>query len=561
MASKFQQQCRKASKAIGKGDAGAAHLLLEQTDPAELTAPDDAVALARLSIQLGRFDQAAVILSLAMDQYSDNPAVLTEFGIVSVELGNLPEAEAALLRAVELSPDRAATQLALGRLYLQFGNFEGARVYLTRAAELDKNSPEVLANLASALTAFGEHEEALKHATRASQLTPNEAGIHGVIGRIYLALGKATEARTHLEKARRLNPFEGSIYPILAGIRKFTEADQGFVDDAERILSQGMPAIERAHLHFALGKVYHDLKNSEKAFEHYRQANLIRRPVSTDDPRDRFNVIKKIKTPAVGDALGELPVLVVGMPRSGTTLIEQIISAHPVASGAGELPNVEVIGGRLMDQTPVEPDDIATLLEEYKATLLRLGGEDALRVVDKAPANFMNLGLIAQLMPKAHVIHVSRSPLDTCLSCYFQNFDLQHWSFDLKAIGEYYRTYRNVMDHWRKACPNLKVLDIEYQALVQDTESASRQMIDFIGLDWDDACLDHTNNDRPVMTASFWQVRQPIYQTSLDRWPPYAAHLQPLVNEIAPYLSDEDAALLKQSGVKVSRGLLSRLFG
>jgi hypothetical protein len=230
------------------------------------------------------------------------------------------------------------------------------------------------------------------------------------------------------------------------------------------------------------------------------------------------------------------------MMRSGTSLVEQILASHPRVFGAGELPDVGLLLKELPQRlgTAQEYPECASLLdapisrslaEKYLAKLRHLGGQAA-RVVDKMPFNYLRLGLIAALFPVAKIIHCRRDPLDTCLSCYFQNFSGSHpYTFDLSDLGYYYREYQRLSAHWTNVLP-LKVFDLNYESLTADLENESRRLLDFCGLDWDDRCLRFNETQRVVRTSSVLQVRQPIYRNSIGKWKQYEAHLQPLIEAL-----------------------------
>jgi hypothetical protein len=233
----------------------------------------------------------------------------------------------------------------------------------------------------------------------------------------------------------------------------------------------------------------------------------------------------------------ETPVFIVGMPRSGTTLVEQILSRHPQVFGAGELRDVdrlaealtapvEAVGGDSNVLAALARQKGRDLAERHLHRLTRLGGA-ALRVIDKLPINFLHLGLIATLFPRARVLHCRRDRLDTCLSCYVQYFHALNFTWDLEDLGKYHREYERLMAHWRTALP-LRLLDVSYEELVSDQEAVSHRMIAFCGLDWDERCLAFHENPRPVHTMSMLQVRRPMYASSVGRWRRYEKQLEPL---------------------------------
>ncbi|HEX3994240.1 MAG TPA: sulfotransferase, partial [Acetobacteraceae bacterium] len=242
----------------------------------------------------------------------------------------------------------------------------------------------------------------------------------------------------------------------------------------------------------------------------------------------------------------ELPVFVVGMPRSGTTLVEQIAASHPRVFGAGERMDITgiltALSGEYTAGSPVEWDQ-AAVRRETTAHLLRLRdlGDTATRVIDKLPDNIFSLGQIAVLFPGARVIVCRRDPRDVCLSCFFQSFadDTMMWTDDLAGCGIRARETERLLDHWRKVLP-LRILEVQYETLVANLEAESRRLIDFLGLEWDPVCLSFHETERTVLTASHWQVRQPLYDSSVGRWRHYQQHLEPLLKELAPVLPGEN---------------------
>ena len=259
----------------------------------------------------------------------------------------------------------------------------------------------------------------------------------------------------------------------------------------------------------------------------------------------------------------ERPVFIVGMPRSGTTLMERIIASHPQGGGAGELPQM-VSAGHKMFPRGAQRKSMKQLQEELSKEqidkftnnflrVLEQGNGDAIRIVDKMPGNSRFVGLIHILFPNATIIHAQRFALDSCLSCYFQNFAELWWTNDLQVIGKEYTLYRKSMEYWKSVLPEGTIIDVEYERLVDDPETQARRMLDAIGLEWDPAVLEFYRKKGVVRTASVAQTRQKIYRSSRARWMNYAQHLGPLVNEIAPYL-EEDRELLAEHGIELPAG-------
>jgi hypothetical protein len=326
----------------------------------------------------------------------------------------------------------------------------------------------------------------------------------------------------------------------------------------EKMNKQDMSENDLIRVYFAMGKLCDNLQMFEKSFEYYRSGNMLKRSqveFNIDSYADYLSRIKKIFSAAFIEnrkswgSDSEMPIFIFGMPRSGTTLVEQIIASHPYVYGGGELQFFNQMDQKLAFITKVNeryPEclnffddqtayDIAELY--IKETRGRIANaKDYTRFTDKNPFNFCHLGLISLLFPKASFIHCQRYPLDTCLSIYFQYFLIGNdFAYDLSELGQYYLEYLKLMSHWRKVLP-VRIFELRYEDIVQNQEEVSRKLLEFCGLEWDSACLTFYNKDRPVFTASDWQVRQPIYATSSGRWKNYDQFLYPLKELLADFI-------------------------
>jgi hypothetical protein len=342
-------------------------------------------------------------------------------------------------------------------------------------------------------------------------------------------------------------------------------------DAAERALARGLPVAHAINLHHALGKYYDDVDDPDAAFRHHRTANdiarrcrqrydgaeMARRVTRTLAAFDR-NALAALRS---GGQASERPVFVVGMPRSGTSLTEQILASHPQVHGAGELlywifaadaeraanPEQRAVNS---EQRAVNPEQRAVNSEQRAAMIAELGrayleglaaqAPDASRVIDKLPVNFRNAGLIHAALPGAKFIHLERNALDTCLSIYFQGFSAAHpYATDFGDLAHYYHEYRRLMAHWRSVLPPQTLLEVRYENLVDDPEGWTRRMLAHIGLPWDPRCLEFHRTDRPVLTASNWQVRQPIGKGSVGRWRRYERFIGPLREALGGEFGEE----------------------
>ena len=376
---------------------------------------------------------------------------------------------------------------------------------------------------------------------------PNNVAVRNNVGNILKNLGRMDEAIEQYQKALEIDPDHAPAYYNLS--RSQMSQDDG--DDTSRmeemLKDESLDTNRRINLHFTLGKIYDDLGIYDKAFPHFENGNNLDTrgdPFNADGHSMVINRIKAVfnkKFLSTHRGMGsesETPVFIVGIPRSGTTLAEQVLSSHPQVFGAGELAEIGGIanrlsetlgGGNIYPEAAMDLDALSAvkLAERYVGFLQGVGGE-VLRVTDKMPGNFIHLGLISLLLPNAKIINCRRDPLDVSLSCYFQHFTaIMPFSRKLTDLGRYYTDYHRLMEHWHKVLP-MQIMDVNYAGMIADHEGMSRKMVEFVGLDWDDACLEFYNLDRPVKTASSWQVRQPIYTSSVARWQNYEKYIGPL---------------------------------
>ncbi len=386
---------------------------------------------------------------------------------------------------------------------------------------------------------------ALHWLEKAIALDPERAEYHHNIGPVFRIQGDFEKAEEHYRRAIALKPDYAECYFNFSAIRTFSAGDPMFQELEALLTRPDLNEQDRCFGHFAAGKIHDDIEDFDAAFRHYQAGNEAR-GVTFDMAAQRRYVAEYIEVFSESmlqrrrhEGMEDpTPVFVIGMPRSGTTLVEQILSSHPDVYGAGEISDIIAIAGTLPQYasdgsayprcvTELGPEVMRGFGEAYLKRIRTLDGE-AQRIVNKMPQNFLFAGLIALLLPNARIIHCRRDPLDTCLSCYFQRFRERHeYSYDLCHLGQYYRQYQQLMDHWRGSLP-LPMLEVDYEAVVEDQERETRRLIEFLDLPWNDQCLEFHRSERPVTTASSFQVRQPIYRSSLKRWQRYAKHLGPL---------------------------------
>ncbi len=496
----------------------------------------------------GRLSEASNAYQQALRVNPDYAIAHNNLGDVLRKQGRLQEAENAYRHALRLEPRFAVAHDNLGKALYQQGCLQEAENAYREALRLEPRYAVAHLNLGNVLGEQGHIREA-EHAYRqALRLQPDYARAYNNLGNILADQGRSHEAEEAFREALRLQPDYAEAYGNLVTRRKYDSLDH---EDVTRILAlldrPNLPERDATHLHFALGKICDECGSYDQAFAHYQKANRIRHKTSGFDPSKLADGVNRYMETFSAELLrkrrcgstSEIPVFIVGMMRSGTTLVEQIVACHPKVCGGGELKKMSDIIDRLPalvggdDVYPeciehIDDRTVIRLAEEYEAYAQRFSDDDTLRVTNKMPSNFLHLGLIALLFANARVIHCVRNPWDTCLSIYFQNFsDSNDYAYDLSDIGTYYRQYQRIMRHWRDVLP-LRVYELQYEELVADLEGKARELIDFLDLAWDKRCLDFFQNKRPVRTASSWQVRQPIYTRSVNRWRSYEKYLGPL---------------------------------
>jgi Flp pilus assembly protein TadD len=423
-----------------------------------------------------------------------------------------------------------------------------------RAIALKPDDAEAWSMLGAAYLDLGRDEEALEASRRALELRPDSADALNELGLAHADRGDFDDAISCYRRALEIEPLHFHAALNLAKSQRFSSGDEPDVALVERALAApGIDPSSCSDLHFALGKINDDCGRYEAAFGHYQEANRGRANLHRHDPDDFVEDVSRLievfdagffgERGDFGDP-SELPVFIVGMPRSGTTLVEQILSAHPAAYGAGELSDMADLARGLRQRLGSDADypacvpqmDAATAgaaASEYLASV-SARAPDAARVTDKLPGNFLFLGLIALLFPRARIVVCRRHPLDVALSIYFTDFRAgHHYSYQLDHIAAQYQQFSRVMDHWRRVLPS-PVLELRYENLVTDPEAQIRTLLEFCGLEWDERCVRFQEVRRPVHTASFWQVRQPLYATSVGRWRRYERYLEPLKTALGP---------------------------
>ena len=489
----------------------------------------------------GRAHEAVASFRRAIALKPDSAEIHNNLGNALKDLGRLDEAVAAFRRALELKPDFVKSHNNLGNAFVDLGRLEEALASYRQAVARDPGYAEAHNNLGIALRLQGRGAEAEISCRRALEINPDFPAAIALLAELQSDKGQFATAEELFKRAIILEPESAEAWAGVAGLRKMTSSDAGWLAEAQRIAGQGLPPRQEACLRYAIGKYFDDVGNFEEAFANYRHANELTKMLRTRHDGQQLTravdlIIQSfdeewLSRARVGANASQCPVFIVGMPRSGTSLVEQILASHRDVFGAGELPfwRTAMAGAAARTDAEIEQSALRRLSDEY-LRLLNDASNGARRVVDKMPANFLYLGPIHAALPNAKIIHMRRNPIDTCLSIYFQNFGTVHsYANDLGDLAHYYEEYRRLMDHWRRTLPAGAFLDLPYEQLVDDQEGWSRRAVDFIGLPWDSTCLDFHQTSRSVSTFSKWQARQRISRSSVLRWRNYEKFVGPLL--------------------------------
>jgi tetratricopeptide (TPR) repeat protein len=540
------------------------HALREQGRRAEAAAayrqvirimPRSAEAYSCLGALLheeGRLDEAVAACQRAIRLKPNFAEAYYNLAIAFAAQKKFGHAAAGYRKAIEIRPDYAEAHSALGTALRACGKLDEAIAAYRRAITLKPSYAEAHCNLGRALHDQGKSQEAIDALRNGLLLNGSSAEAHNSLGLVLRAVGKLSEGHAAVVEAIRLAPFSAKYRRHLSEMIRFRNGDKHLLE-LERLLGEAdtLALGERTDLHFALGKAYDDVSRHAEAAQQWLQGNALKRREVSYDAAAMDEGFERIRNVFAQDWLqirqgaghpSAVPVFIIGMPRSGTTLVEQILASHHQVFGSGEMKYfADAVRGVEAGRDALYPEvastmresDFADLGRRYLTESLRLARPGALHVTDKMPSNFLFAGLIHLSLPNAPIIHTVRDPVDTCLSCFSKLFTGElNYTYDLAELGRYYRQYQLLMAHWKRVLPAGRILDVSYEDLVEDVEGQARRIVAHCGLGWDARCLSFQENDRPVRTASATQVRQPVYKSSVGRWRPYRAFLAPLLQEL-----------------------------
>jgi len=503
----------------------------------------------------GKLEDAESIYRQILQRDPRNLEALRLLALIAMQCEHYGQAEKFLKRAVEIAPDFLTAWVDLSRAQLEKLDLEAARASIERAATLNPGSAHIRVHLAHVQARSGQHEEAIETFRHAANLNAGIPAPWIGLGNTLKTVGRQAEAIEAYRHAAGLRPQNSEAWWSLSNLKtfRFTDAE---IETMQRVLAEEQLTDEsRAQFSFALAKAVEDRGDHPRAFELYAHGNRLRRalehydPVQTEVINDRIRAVFHaafLERHAGSGHPDPAPIFVIGLPRSGSTLIEQILASHSQVDATHELPEA----GRLVQRINRERSDRVAYPEAARdlsgaqwAALGRAYIDDtrkyrqgAPRFVDKMPNNFPSIGLLALALPNARFINARRHPLDTCLSCYRQLFARgQPFTYDLTELGEYYLEYGKMMAHWHEALPG-RVLDVQYEDVVADLEGQARRLLEFCGLPFEEACLRYWETGRAIRTASSEQVRQPIYDSSVNFWRNYERELAPLIEILRPVL-------------------------
>jgi tetratricopeptide (TPR) repeat protein len=490
----------------------------------------------------GRLDDAAACQERGLALKPGCAEVWSNLGNIRHAQGRIDDAVACYERALAIKPHYVDAHNNLGTSLLSQDRIDEAVSHYERALVLQPDYAAAHNNLGNALSKQDRVEEAQAHYERAIVLKPDYANAYNNLGNVFKEEGKFDDAMAHYGRAIAIRPDYAEAHLNRSEIKSFRRGDDDLAALEALAGARDLSGDKALYIHFALAKALEDAGDYGEAFEHLRLGNALKR--AQVDYKEKsvlalFEGISSVFDRGLLDRFEQqgdpssVPVFVVGMPRSGSTLIEQILSSHPQIHGAGELTILEHMEAGYPESVPtLDGDALRQLGQSYIGRLPALG-VGKIRIVDKLLGNFLRIGLIRLMLPNARIIHSMRNPIDTCVSCYFKLFNTGlYFTYDLAELGRYYLGYTRLMDHWRSVLPPGAMLDVAYEDVVEDLEGQARRLIDFCGLPWDDRCISFHKSTRPVRTASAVQVRQPLFRSSLERWRRYESQLGPLLDEL-----------------------------
>ena len=507
----------------------------------------------------GDYHAAETHLGEALRAHPNSAPIHNAMGVVLYGQVRMAEAAQSFQRVTTLLPNDAEAHANLGNALREMTAYSEAEASYRRALALNERYARAHFDLAALMYLQDRFAEAEQSYRRALELKPDYVEACNNLGRSIRRQGRLDEARECFEAAMTIDPDTVETYFNLASLRTFTpeHAEPARLEK----LADKVPFLKensRIRYWFALGKMREDLGRYDDAFAAFVEGNRLKHAQISPDEAGKVALIQNVRNvfdasfmasrPTPVSPEQRSPIFIVGMPRSGTSLIEQILSTHPDAHGAGELPDLENILFALATDAGLPAQRYPEVAAGLSATALRQWGDayiervwklapQATHISDKMMSNFAHIGMIRLMFPNAKIIHAMRDPMDSCFSCYATLFAKNNldFTYDLGSLGRYYQRYIELMQHWQQVLPAGSILELRYEDMVADTEGQARRLLDYLGLPWDPACLNFHENKRVVRTASAAQVRRPVYQSSVARWKHFESHLGPLLDVVKDY--------------------------
>jgi len=495
-------------------------------------------------LHASRYRKAEDAFKKVLVEDENNIDALRFMGILAFKSGNHDIAEAMLTRALKLDPTYSLVWANLAQVFSVTGQLDKAKKSFKNILNMEPKNGLIWAEYGTVLTKLANYKEGRDAYLKALEFKPDSPRVHLSLGHVYKTMGEIGNSIDSYKNTILQNKLSGEAYWSLANLKTYSFSENE-IKNMEETLEGDMSDIERSQMHFALGKAYEVKKDFEKSFKNYFEGNKVKKGLikyssddTTDNTRRILNFFKKenIHNLSKSSTNDKDPIFVLGMPRSGSTLVDQIISSHSKVDGTQELPNIIKIASELNTNGQNTYPEVLKDLDDMMLT--KLGKEymsetawardSAPFFIDKMPNNFIHIGLIKTILPNAKIIDTRRDPMDTCFSCFKQFFARgQLFTYSLEDLGNYYTDYIRAMNHWHNVYGK-DIYTVHYNNVINETEDTIRRLLDYCELPFEKECLEFHKSSRPVKTPSAEQVRQPIYKSGLNYWKNYEKHLLPL---------------------------------
>ncbi len=477
-----------------------------------------------------RLNEALLLCNKIIVQDNTNPLFYNILGLIKFELKKIDEAIVAYEKGIKIKPDLAVIHSNLGNLYKSINNLDLAEKKYNLAISLDKNLPEPYNNMGNLMRLLNKYDESIKFFKKSINLDKNFFWGYYNLATTYTAIGNFEEATYYLQETIKLNPFFCSAHRSLSRLTTYKKNDSHLLIMKKLYSDKRLQGNQKKELAFSLGKAYEDVKDFSSSFHYYNEGNLLHRKSINFNIEKEKNFIKSLKKIYEKNFFDDnkdsgfsdkSSIFILGMPRSGTTLVEQIISNHSEVFGGGELNYIPKIVQPFEKVLTFDKQTFKTLGEDYVKKIKEISNNSKF-ITDKLPINFLWIGLIKLILPNSKIIHCYRNSRDNCFSI-FKNFfpsSKLNFAYNLKEIVDYYNLYLEIMDHWKKYLPNF-IIDVNYENLISDPEIQIKKIILDSGLSWENNCLEFYKSKRIIKTASDTQARKKIYNSSINLWKNY----------------------------------------